>query len=104
MPFLSSKLKFQAFLGLALGICTGFSPSPSLARPIVVVDAAPGGADKGVQAGGNSERDWNSKFAQYLEKAFQNAGYEVVMIRNKEQAAAYEKRAEAANTSKAVAV
>ena len=75
----------------------------SLAKPRIVLDAAHGGTDSGVKAGSESEKDWDLKFAQALQKAFETSGFEVVMIRRGDGTATPDKRSEMINTSQASA-
>jgi N-acetylmuramoyl-L-alanine amidase len=78
--------------------------SSAQAKPRIVLDAAHGGADAGVKSGSQVEKDWNQKFAQALAKAFEAEGYEVVLIRKRDESLSLDKRVELANTSQASAV
>jgi len=75
--------------------------SPAMAKTRVVIDASHGGSDIGIEAGSETEKDWNYKIAQALQKAFEDAGYEVVLIRKGDTSVPPEKRVEATNTSQA---
>ena len=79
-------------------------PGYLAAKPRIVLDAAHGGNDPGVKAGSEIEKDWNLKFAQALQKAMEEQGFEVVQIRKGDSTIAPEKRAEQANTTQASAV
>jgi len=79
-------------------------PCLASAKPIVVLDAAHGGADSGVKVGSEIEKDWDLKFAQALEKALQGAGFEVVEIRKRDETITPDKRAEMINTAQGSAV
>jgi N-acetylmuramoyl-L-alanine amidase len=85
---------------LAILLAPGFLAAKSR----IVLDAAHGGNDPGVKAGSEVEKDWNLKFAQALQKALEEQGFEVVQIRKGDSAIAPEKRAELANTTQASAV
>jgi N-acetylmuramoyl-L-alanine amidase len=83
---------------------TLLSPTFSLARPLVVLDAAHGGSDSGVKAGSEVEKEWNYKFAQALEKAIEGLGFDVVEVRKRDETIPQDKRAEIINTSQASVV
>lgn len=73
------------------------------AKPRIVLDAAHGGNDSGVKSGREVEKDWNTKIAQALQKAFEEKGFEVVVVRKGDTAVTEEKRSELINTSQASA-
>jgi N-acetylmuramoyl-L-alanine amidase len=81
-----------------------FVPTPGSSRPVVVLDAAHGGSDSGVKVGSEVEKDWNYKFSLSLEKALQEAGFEVVEVRKRDETIPVEKRAEIINATQASAV
>src|ERR1041384_6514906 len=91
------------FHGVVLILAVGL-PLAVQAKPVVVVDAAHGGSDKGVQGGGKLEKDWTLKFAKALQKALEQKGLSVVMTRTGDDALSPEKRVETANVSWASAV
>jgi N-acetylmuramoyl-L-alanine amidase len=98
------KIK-RSILFLAIGtLLFCWTAVPAWAKARIVVDAAHGGSDGGVKAGSQVEKDWNLRFAQALEKAFTDAGYDVVLIRKRDETLASDKRAEMINTSGASAV
>ncbi len=70
-------------------------------RPQIVIDAAHGGSDKGVQEGTETEKEWNLKFSEALEKAFSAAGYQVIQTRTSDEALDPEERMNQINSSKA---
>ncbi len=87
---------------LALGIMMFFIVTTwAGAKTLVVIDAAHGGNDSGIQEGNEIEKDWNLKIAKVLEKAFADAGDDVVMTRKRDETMTPEKRADLINTSKA---
>ncbi len=96
----------KIFIPIVLGffLALFLFPEMSLAKPRVVLDAAHGGTDIGVKAGSETEKEWNLKIAQVLQKAFEAAGFEVVMIRRGDGALEPDKRTEMINTSQASAV
>jgi len=67
------------------------------------LDAAHGGSDLGVKSGREVEKDWNNKVAQVLQKAFEDGGFEVVVIRKGDASVTADKRNELINTSQASA-
>jgi N-acetylmuramoyl-L-alanine amidase len=73
--------------------------SSAQANPRIEIDPGFGGAENGVQAGKEVEKDWNLKFALSLEKAFLAAGFEVGLTRDKDATIDLEKRAQLINTS-----
>ena len=77
------------------------SAVPALAKVRIVLDASHGGNDVGIKSGSETEKDWDYKIAQALQKGFEDAGYEVVLIRKGDAAVTPEKRVEAANTAQA---
>lgn len=70
-------------------------------KPQIVIDAAHGGSDAGVKEGAETEKEWNLKFAEALETAFEAAGYEVVMTRTSDSLVDPETRLNQINSSKA---
>lgn len=80
------------------------NPSGAWAKPRIVLDAAHGGSDAGVKAGSQVEKDWNLKITEALERAFEDAGYDVVVIRKKDETLSSDKRVEMINTSGASAI
>lgn len=78
-------------------------PHSLWAKPRIVLDAAHGGNDSGVKSGREVEKDWNYKVALALQKAFEENGFEVVVIRKGDTAITEDKRSELINTSQALA-
>lgn len=74
------------------------------AKPRIALDASHGGSDTGVKAGSQVEKEWNQKFMQALAKAFDAEGYEVVLIRKRDETIAPDRRVELTNTSQASVV
>lgn len=70
-------------------------------KPQIVIDAAHGGSDKGVIEGTETEKDWNLKFAEALNKAFTAAGYQVILTRSSDELLDPEDRMNQINSSKA---
>ncbi len=106
---MASKFKKYFFLaswrlGAGLAVLWLMASAPAMAKPRVVLDAAHGGNDPGVKFKSEVEKDWNYKIAQALQKAFEGAGFEVVMIRKGDSVITPEKRIELINTSQASAV
>jgi len=83
---------------LACALCVVLA-APSFPATRVVVEAAHGGSDHGSKASGQSEKDWNLRFAQAFAKAVEAAGYDAVETRSKDQEVPSEKRFEVLNTS-----
>ncbi len=54
------------------------------ASPRIVIYAAHGGEDTGVSGNGQEEKVWNLRVAQSLQKALAAGGYDVVMVRTKD--------------------
>ncbi len=77
--------------------------SSSWAKPRIALYAAHGGSEPGLKSGSYWEKDWNLKVALALQKAFETAGFEVVMIRKGDQYSAPEKWINQINTSMASA-
>lgn len=101
----SQIIKLYFFMVLTLGMALLLlSASSAWAKAKVVVDAAHGGTDAGVKAGSQVEKDWNLKIAEALERAFTDAGFDVVVIRRRDETISPDKRAEMINTSGASAV
>jgi N-acetylmuramoyl-L-alanine amidase len=89
---------------LAAFLATLSAATPSIAKMRVVLDAGHGGSDTGVKAGSESEKNWNLKVSQALEKAFTSAGYDVLVIRGRDESIPAAKRADLINASGAAAV
>jgi len=70
-------------------------------KPQVAIDPGHGGSDAGSKEGSEIEKDWNLKVAQALDKAFEAAGYQVLMTRNADDEVDPEKRTNIINTSNA---
>jgi len=99
------NLKFPLALGAVLFLA--FWPAfvrPASAKPVVVLDAAHGGSDNGVESGSRIEKEWNLKFAKALEKVLKKMEFAVVMVRSGDETISPEKRAQTANASKASVV
>lgn len=92
------KFILQISLIVILGVASAW------ARPLVVIDAAHGGSESGVKAGGETEKEWNLKFAKALEKAFAAQGIDTVQARKGDDTLPVEKRAETINATQASAV
>ncbi len=70
-------------------------------QPQVVIDPGHGGSDPGSKDGSEAEKDWNLKFAQALDKAFEAAGYQVLMTRTSDTVVDPETRLNLINSSNA---
>ena len=81
-----------------------WAPSQGWSKPVIVVDAAHGGNDSGVKVGSELEKDWNLKFALAIGKALESLGFEVILVRQKDETLSQDKRAQIINTSQASAV
>jgi N-acetylmuramoyl-L-alanine amidase len=78
------------------------STAPARGRPFVILDAAHGGADNGVElASGVEEKAVTLAFARRLQKELENRGVTVVLTRTADVALAFDQRASAANSSRA---
>ena len=88
---------------LALFLALFLAPGILLAKARIVLDAGHGGTDSGVKAGSEVEKEWNLKFAQAIQRALEEEGYEVVQLRRGDTTLAEEKRAEMTNTAQASA-
>ncbi len=55
------------------------------AAPRVVLYAAHGGTDVGVSANGQNEKEWTLRLAQALQKALVTDGFDVVMVRLRDE-------------------
>jgi N-acetylmuramoyl-L-alanine amidase len=77
--------------------------APSWAKPRIVLDAAHGGNDPGVRKGSAVEKEWNYRFAQAFSKAFEDAGFEVILIRKRDETIGADKRSEMINVTQASA-
>jgi N-acetylmuramoyl-L-alanine amidase len=93
-----------ASLRLCVGIGSLLFLSTAWAGPRIVLDAAHGGDDTGVKAGGVTEKDWNLDFAKELAKALDEAGFTPVLTRKKDETLPQERRDESINTAQASAV
>ncbi len=94
----SLKSFFVFFLMFAL-FC--LNPLTSWSKPRIVLFAAHGGSEAGVKSGSELEKDWNLKMALTLQKSFETAGFEVVMIRKGDQTIPPERWVNQINTSQA---
>jgi N-acetylmuramoyl-L-alanine amidase len=72
------------------------------AKPRIVLYAAHGGSDSGVKAGSEVEKEWNLKVTKILQQTFESAGFEVVMVRKKDEALSTETWTNLVNTSDAL--
>jgi N-acetylmuramoyl-L-alanine amidase len=90
------------FFFLSLAIVLG--AVSAWAKPVVVIDAAHGGSESGVKGGGETEKEWNLKFAKALEKALEAQGIDAVQARKGDDTLPVEKRAETINATQAAAV
>ena len=90
-------------LSLLIFLSTIALPGSLLAKPRIVLDSAHGGSDAGVKCGREVEKDWSGKITLALQKAFEERGFEVVVIRRGDASVAEEKRSEQVNTSQATA-
>jgi len=70
-------------------------------KPQVVIDPGHGGRDEGSKEGSEVEKEWNLKTALALDKAFEAAGYQVLMTRDSDEELDPEKRMNIINTSNA---
>ncbi len=78
---------------------------PSISQAArIVIDPAHGGSDPGSRAGSVVEKDWNLKFGKAIAKAVQAAGYEPVLLRDKDETLSLERRIERINTTGASVV
>jgi N-acetylmuramoyl-L-alanine amidase len=93
-----------AFLLAAFLPGAGWNNALADSKPQVIIDPGHGGADAGSKDGSEVEKDWNLKFAQALDKAFEAAGYQVLMTRNSDKAVDPEDRLNMINSSSAKAV
>jgi N-acetylmuramoyl-L-alanine amidase len=101
---INNQIVYSVCLLLAL-LSPGRSVSDTAAsKPRVVIDAAHGGTDPGSKAGSEIEKDWNLRIAQALQKAFEAAGFEVMMTRSGDDTVEAVKRTDLINTSRALAV
>jgi N-acetylmuramoyl-L-alanine amidase len=100
---MNRRFRLLNFLFLA-AILMAIRPVTAWAKPKIVLDAAHGGSDLGVKAGSQVEKEWNSKIVQALEKAFEDAGFEVQIIRKRDETISTDKRTELINTSGASVV
>ena len=89
------------FLLASLLLGAGWNHALADDKPQVVIDPAHGGADTGSKDGSEVEKDWNLKFAQALNKAFDKAGYQVIMTRVSDEALDPETRLNMINSSSA---
>jgi N-acetylmuramoyl-L-alanine amidase len=98
-----SNSTLTAFLLAALILVFGWKNAQA-DEPLVVIDAGHGGSDPGSKDGSEVEKDWNLKFAQALDKAFETAGYQVLMTRASDVAVDSESRLNMINSSDAKVV
>ncbi|HVZ81966.1 MAG TPA: N-acetylmuramoyl-L-alanine amidase [bacterium] len=101
---LFSPRSFLVFCPVFLSLSIVLGTTSAWAKPLVVVDAAHGGSESGVKAGGEVEKDWNVRFAKALEKALVAQGMDVVQARQGDETLPIEKRAETINATQASAV
>lgn len=80
------------------------APNGVLAGPRIVLYAAHGGDDTGVSGKGQLEKTWNLKVAQSLQKALSADGFDVVMVRTKDESIPDDQWVAQANGSGAGAV
>jgi N-acetylmuramoyl-L-alanine amidase len=73
------------------------------AGPAVALDAAHGGADAGLKAGSETEKEWNLKFVKALQKALAGFDVNVIVVRKGDEGIEPQKRQAALNTSGASA-
>jgi len=92
------------FLLAAFLLGVGWKDALADGKPQVVIDPGHGGADAGSKDGSEIEKAWNLKFAQALDKAFEAAGYQVLMTRSSDQAVDPETRLNMINSSTAKVV
>jgi N-acetylmuramoyl-L-alanine amidase len=84
----------QFFLLFALGF-----PLVGEAAPRVVIYAAHGGEDTGAGGNGQEEKVWNLRVAQSLQKSLASGGYDVVMVRVKDESLPLDQWVNAVNVS-----
>lgn len=70
--------------------------------PVVCIDAAHGGTDKGTEVGGVSEKDQNLKIALSVKKYLEQSKVKVVMTRTSDETVDDKKRTDMSNSSNAV--
>jgi N-acetylmuramoyl-L-alanine amidase len=75
-----------------------------LAAHRVVIYAAHGGEDRGVSANGQYEKEWTLRLAQALQKTLPAYGFDVVMIRSRDDSMAFDKWVSQVNSTIASAV
>lgn len=94
------------FLLAAFFLVAGGNPvlADTVSKPQIVIDPGHGGSDAGSKDGSEIEKAWNLKFAEALDKAFEAAGYEVLMTRVSDKAVDPETRLNMINSSNAKAV
>ncbi|GEM_PF-1146370 len=94
------------FLLTVVLLTAGGNPvlADAVSKPLVVIDPGHGGSDAGSKEGSEVEKTWNLNFAQALDKAFEAAGYEVLMTRASDEAVDPETRLNMINSSNAKAV
>jgi N-acetylmuramoyl-L-alanine amidase len=73
--------------------------NPAWANPAVVLDAAHGGADTGLKAGSETEKDWNLKFVKALQKAMAGMDVTVIVTRKGDETLEADKRQVTINTT-----
>lgn len=76
-------------------------PMRALAAHRVVIYAAHGGDDRGVSANGQVEKEWTLRLAQSLQKALAAYGFDVVMIRSRDESISFDKWVSLVNSSSA---
>jgi N-acetylmuramoyl-L-alanine amidase len=78
-------------------------PIRAVTGPRIILYAAHGGADKGVSADGEVEKDWTLRLGIALQKVLAADGFDVVMIRTKDESLANDAWVNQANASGAAA-
>jgi len=71
------------------------------AEVLVAIDPAHGGADPGSKAGSAVEKDWNLRFARSIARSLKAAGFEVLLIREKDETLDLKDRLDRINASDA---
>jgi len=69
------------------------------AEVLVAIDPAHGGADSGSKAGSAVEKDWNLRFARSIARSLKTAGFEVLLVREKDETLELKERLDRINAS-----
>ena len=80
----------RSFLLLSCFLVLASIPLIAIAGPRIVLYAAHGGEDRGVSANGQDEKDWTLRLGLALQKTLAADGFDVLMIRTKNESIGYD--------------